>query len=306
VTNKGDNEGKGATSPKRQAEIILDQFSTTDLRAWQKASDSIEEFHVRLFYHIEGLRNVHHQEIIESLQSATPFSEELERWVRIVDYKYSLKPLSAMGSIIKGGRFNIGNDINPNAFPPFAALYIAANYSTAYAEKFGIPDTAERNGLSGSEFDLRKPSSFTSVNISGRVNNLFDISNGRNLTRFLAIIKKFKMTSELNELARKARIKPPYLVTDLRLLKRTLLANDWRALPVQHQIPANPQVFGRLIRDAGYEGIIYPSVKGHGKCIALFPENFSGSDSYLELSDEPPDGASRARLDSQTWGDLIR
>jgi len=169
VTNKENNKRRGATSPTKQTEIILDQFSTADLRAWQKASDSIEEFHVRLYYHLEGLRNVHRREIIKSLQSATLICEELERWVRIVDYKYSLKPLSAMGSLISGGRFNIGNDINPSAFPPFAALYVAENYSTAHAEKFGIPDTDERDGLSGSELALRKPSSFTSVNISGRV-----------------------------------------------------------------------------------------------------------------------------------------
>jgi hypothetical protein len=305
VADKGGKKRKSATSATKETPLILDQFTTADLRAWQRVSDSLEEFHVRLYYHLEGLRKVHQQEIIESLQAATPLSKEIERWARIIDYKYSLEPLSAMGSLILGGRFNIGNNINPSEFPPFSALYIAENYPTAYAEKFGILDTGERDGLSGFELALRKPSSFTSINISGRLNNLFDISNGRNFAKFLEIIKRFKMPYELKELAKKVRVKPPYLVTNFPLMKRALLATDWQAMPAQYQIPANPQIFGRLIRDAGYEGIIYPSVRGHGKCVALFPENFSGSDSYLELSDEPPDGTICGRLDSQTWRDLI-
>ena len=40
-----------------------------------------------------------------------------------------------------------------------------------------------------------------------------------------------------------------------------------------------------FVKQAGFEGIIYPSTKGEGECIALFPDQLEGSDSYLELSD---------------------
>jgi len=159
--------------------------------------------------------------------------------------------------------------------------------------------------LSGHEFALRAPASYTYVNISGELNNLFNVGRAANFTEFIDVIKKFKLTDELKVLARKIGRTPPLLVADRKMLKSTLLANDWSGWPTQFEIPANSQVIGRLIRDAGYEGILYPSTKGNGKCVALFPENFAGSDSYLELADTPPDGAKYIRLDSETWQDLI-
>jgi hypothetical protein len=57
--------------------------------------------------------------------------------------------------------------------------------------------------------------------------------------------------------------------------------------------------------DAGFEGVIYPSTKGKGRCVAIFPKNIDGTDSYLQLVDDPPEGASCTRLDSQNWQDLI-
>jgi hypothetical protein len=74
--------------------------------------------------------------------------------------------------------------------------------------------------------------------------------------------------------------------------------------PSQYEIPANPQVFGRLLLDAGFDGVLYPSTKGPKSCIALFPDNFARSDSYLEVADEGPPSAGVLRLDSSTWQDI--
>jgi hypothetical protein len=74
--------------------------------------------------------------------------------------------------------------------------------------------------------------------------------------------------------------------------------------PSQYEIPANPQVFGRLLLDAGFDGVLYPSTKGPKSCIALFPDNVARSDSYLEVADEGPPGAGVLRLDSSTWQDI--
>jgi len=295
---------RGSKGKKEETRYVLDQFTRADLRAWQNLADGLDAYHVRLFYYLEGLRNLHQEEIRKALQASTSTSITLNNWARIVTYRYTLAPLSTVGSLFLGGRFNIGADLSPSQFPPFSALYIAENYETAYAEKFGMTTAEDREGLSGHELALSNPTSFSYVNISGEVNNLFDAGRNSSFAKFSAIIKKFTMPGDLKAIARKSRIKKPWLITDPATIKQTLLGNDWRHWPVQYQIPANPQVFGRLIRDAGYEGIIYPSTKGKGKCIALFPENFNGSDSFLQLADEPPNGSTCTRLDSKTWEEL--
>ncbi len=286
--------------------ILLDQFTQDDLRTWQRMSDGFDNFHIRMYYHLEGLRNAHHQALCEAIQNAKSSSIELTRWVRIVDYRYSLEPLSSAGSLVKGGRFNIGKDINPLQFPPYPALYIAENYITAYAEKFGVPESTEADGLSGHELALRKPTSFSSVNVSGKLNNLFDVGKTANIREFVNVIKRFEIPTELKVLAKKLGMKPPFNLTEIAQLKQSLLLNDWRAWPIQMQLPANSQIFGRLIVESGFEGIIYPSAKGKGKCIAIFPENLAGTESYVELSDKAPDGVVHKKLDAITWVDLTQ
>lgn len=289
---------------KKGASFQLDRFTEADLRTWKIMASGVNEYHVRLFYHLESLRKLHQSKLREALQASTPVSVELDRWVRIMDYQYSMEPLSTVGSLYSGGRFNIGRDLNPGQFTPYPALYVAENHETAYAEKFGMAISEQRDGLSGHELALRKPTSYTSVNVSGALNNLFDVGRAVNFTKFVAIINKFKMPDELKVLARKVGIKQPWLITKTSMLKQGLLAKDWKAWPSQLQIPANPQVLGRLIMDAGFEGMIYPSTKGKGRCVAIFIENFDGTDSYLQLADAPPKGATCTRLDSQTWRDL--
>jgi hypothetical protein len=77
------------------------------------------------------------------------------------------------------------------------------------------------------------------------------------------------------------------------------IANIW-----QYEIPANSQIFGRLVLDAGFDGIIYASRKGPKACVALFPTNFAGSESHLEIADEPPKGATHTRLDQATYREI--
>jgi len=305
VARKRGNREREPTVSRKETRFQLDQFSEADLRTWKRMAGGVNEYHVRLFYHLESLRKLHQSKLHEALQASTPVSITLDRWVRIIDYRYSMEPLSAVGSLFSGGRFNIGRDLNPGQFPPYPALYIAENYQTAYAEKFGMTTSEQRDGLPGHELALRKPTSFSSINISGELNNLFDVGRAANFTKFAAIIRNFKMPKELKMLAREVGIKQPWLVTSTAILKQGLLANDWKAWPAQLQIPANPQILGRLIMDAGFEGVIYPSTKGGGKCVAIFPKNFDGADSYLELADAPPEGANCTRLDSQTWRDLV-
>lgn len=64
--------------------------------------------------------------------------------------------------------------------------------------------------------------------------------------------------------------------------------------------------FGRMLRDAGFEGVIYPSTKGTAKCISVFVENLTGSDSYIELRDAAPESVMHTILHSGNWKELSR
>jgi len=298
-----------AKSPKRaqpakvKAGVELENFTDADLRTWKRQAEALERYYVQLFYHLEGRRALRHGDLCDALRQSAPASIAVDRWARIVDYKYSLQPLSAAGSLVRGGRFNIGNDLDPGKYPIFPALYLAADYDTAYAERFGQSSIASGQ-LESHEYALRTPGSFTSVNVNGQLHNLFDLRNARNLRKFVKIVSAFDLPKELRDLAASASIKSPLLVRSAGQLKMSLLAHNWRLYPSQYEIPANPQVFGRLVVAAGFDGIVYASTKGPKACVALFPTNFSGSESHVELADEAPSGTTHTKLHQETWREI--
>ena len=153
--------GRSSHPPTRQrsstgsrAGVELEKFTSADLRTWQRQSENLERYHVQLYHYLEGLRSLHRAQLGEALSDTKPTEFILTDWVRTLDYQYSLEPLSAAGSLIRGGRFNIGTDLNPATFPAFPALYLAENYQTAYQEKFGTVPPPEF-GIEAHEFALR-------------------------------------------------------------------------------------------------------------------------------------------------------
>ncbi len=282
----------------------LDQFNQDDIRLWKAMSVGLISYWVRLFYFLEGQRNLYGDEISNALREVDSLTVNIVEWNRIVDWQYSLEPLSAVGSTKAGGRFNIGSDLDSRKFPAFPALYCAENCETAYAEKFGTTETRSKTKLSGDELALRDNNSFASIRIKGKVHNIFDLQKAVNLKKFSEIINSFKMPNELKELAISLNIPPPWLVTSPSQLKTTMLEENWRQWPVQYDIPSNSQIFGRLLVAAGFEGILYPSTKGTKKCLAIFLENFNGSESFLELMDASPKGVKHNKLDKSTWSNL--
>jgi len=283
---------------------LLDKFSQIDLRRWKKASDDLEHYHVRLFYHLEALREIHSEELCDALQKHRTHKQVGTSWYRLVDYRYSNEPLSTKGSLINGGRFNIGSNLNPRIFPNFPALYIAETYETAYTEYFGAPEKVPVGKFKGHELSLARPKSFAAVSLSYELKNVFNLSKLSNLNTFTKVISKFKMPDDLKELGRSIGIRPPWLVSTAALLKGSLLDPNWRSYPVQYEIPSNPQVFGRLLRDAGLEGVLFPSTKGKAKCLAIFTENLDSTSSFVELKDAAPAGVLHTRLDSTSLDSL--
>lgn len=280
--------------------VELDRFSSADLRSWSRKAKLLHGYHVRLYYHLEALRSPKQNEIRKALWEPSTASIEPTGWGRIVDLRYSLFPLSAAGSVKHGGRFNIGADLDESKFPPFPALYMAEDYDTAYGEKFG-----KTSGLlEPHELKLRTPGSFLYTKLNGQIENLFDLRDPASVEPLTKIVKSFRLTTELRQLAKELHIRPPWTITKPEQTLDGLLDSHWQHYPKQYGIPANPQIFGRMLEDAGFHGVVYPSSKGNSSCIALFLRNFESSSSYIEIADDYPAEIKVGRLDCDSWREL--
>jgi RES domain-containing protein len=233
------------------------------------------------------------------LRSRTRPTYEFHRWSRIVDYRYSLEPLSDVGSLRgDGGRFNIGAELSPGTFTPFPALYVAEDYGTAFSERFGRSERIKTRALSSDDLALRSPDSFTQVRLNGSVEQLIDIGDLNSLTPFTEILKDFQVPKVVLKIARQLGLRQTlWLIRSPSMLQRKLLDRNWRMVPVQFDLPSNSQIFGRLALAAGIHGIVYPSTKQAGeRCMALFTQNWRNSTSFVEVSDPIPEGATKTRV----------
>jgi hypothetical protein len=94
-------------------------------------------------------------------------------------------------------------------------------------------------------------------------------------------------------------------MTDANQLVKELQASRWREWPMVHDVPSVPQIFGRIVLDAGIEAILYDSVLTHNPCSAIYPQNFQNSSSYIELDDPCPSETIHKRIDSTTFKNFI-
>jgi hypothetical protein len=111
--------------------IELERFSSASLKRWLEAADRLSRLQASLYFDLEPARRTQSARLLAALRFAARRRYEFTDWCRIVDYRYSLAPLSVAGSLKVGGRFNIGEDLEPATFTPFPALYVAENFETA-------------------------------------------------------------------------------------------------------------------------------------------------------------------------------
>lgn len=268
---------------------LVEQFSESDLRAWKKFAAAESQYHLGRFYHFEAQRQLRDREILDALSIPDPERVDEENFTRIVEYKYSNQPLSSVGSLYSGGRFNIGDDVAAKRLRPFPALYIGSDYDTAYHERFGVFRPTKGTGsLRPHELALQEPDSFTSCRLNVKLQRLFDLSQIKNLRPYASVEAKFGLPGHLRALEKTIGHKSTPKSLGAKAIRKTLMSIDWRFLPTNFGIPAAPQVFGRAIRQAGYEGILFRSTKGPGNCIAVYPENLLPGSS-IELADDMPD-----------------
>jgi len=289
--------------PEVPSLIELERFTQASLRQWLAAKANLDSLQRALYFRLEPLRQSNEAQLLEALRSQALASFRFDGWSRIVDYRYALEPLSIVGSLRgDGGRFNIGGELSPGAFTAFPALYIAEDYEAAFRERFGTLASPRPGALSAQELALRAPDSFTQVRLRGTVENVFDVGSLEALKPFVGILRKFPIPADVRQLGRRLGLRPPpWLIRSPLTLQRQLLHPNWRSLPLQFDLPANSQIFGRIAFAAGLHGILYPSARQSGKrCLALFPRNWADSSSVIEVCDEVPAEAKLTRIDGTT------
>ena len=89
------------------------------------------------------------------------------------------------------------------------------------------------------------------------------------------------------------------------LLMRSFMEKEWRAFPMQVDVPANSQIFARLVLMAGFEGIRYESTRTGKDALAVFPRNFRNSTSIIRVTDAPHETKCTV-LSGETWRDAER
>lgn len=293
----------GATDPDMPSLLELERFTDASFRQWISAGKSLDALYTGLYFDLEPQRQRNGQDLLDAVRRSAFQDHKFEDWARIVDYQYTLSPLSTLGSVKGiGGRFNIGQQISPGTITPFPALYIAEDYETAFREKFVLPKSEERSGLKAQEFALRSEASFTQVRLRGSIDFLVDIGDVSKLQPFVDIIKKYTLPISARMRSRYLAMKsPPLMVRTPASLLRQLLHPSWRTMPIQFSVPSNSQIFARVASAAGLHGILYPSARNSQKrCLALFPQNWKGSASYVEIADPVPSVSMISRIDGGT------
>ena len=278
----------------------LDSFSDKNIQEWQSYGRAVRDYHYALFFDLEGQRAARHKDIRAALQRVPGIDVCINDWVRIVNFKYSLSALSPLGSLEwVGQRFNFGHEIDEARFPPFPALYIAQDFETAFREYHGLSQSETVKGLGAHELLLENAGSFVTLKLVGNVVNIFDLTSLPNLNAVCKIFAKFTLSNRVRDLERKAKRHPPTkLVRTPRNLLQSIMRDDWKAWPVHFDVPSNSQVFATMIIEAGFEGILYPSAKGRGKCLAIFTRQLTHSSTQVSLHPDKPDGIQMAEINA--------
>ncbi|MFA5161027.1 MAG: RES family NAD+ phosphorylase [Elusimicrobiales bacterium] len=285
----------------RAKPILLDCFHAVDVYRTAAIRDKCLRYHSELYNALAIERDKISDCLKKALLEAAIGPFKFSGWQRLVKYRYSDNPLSPEGSLLEpGGRFNIP-DINPLRFPRFPALYIAEDRKTALGEALG----GEGDGaMSALDCALVKRESIAVISLEGELDSVIDLNKAERLEPFLRLIAGISLPAEkeklLADMGKAAEIEPMQLVRTMDELANALFAGEWRRMPMLYDIPAQCQVFGQLVFNAGIDGIVYPSRVSPGNCIAIYPRNLIPG-SYVQLSGAVPASLKITRLDRVSW-----
>ena len=143
--------------------------------------------------------------------------------------------------------------------------------------------------------------SHTTVFLQGHLSRIIDLGQPDTLNDIARVFGKIKMPERGRKLKSALRI-PSHALIMAKTGKQILnmvVNHNWRVLPIQFGLPSQSHILADLVRAAGFEGILYQSSKGPGKCLAVFPEALENG-SYIELRDTAPTTVKYARLDADS------
>jgi len=284
------------------ATYLLDSTNIKELRQAKEINEKKLRFSWAHYSDLASQRHVVYSELQNTIiANCTSFN--FSKWQRAVKYKYALHPLCTIGSYqFTGGRFNYGNSINTelSAFP---ALYIAQDKDTAIQEHLGQEPISNGSKLTPRDLALTATDSEALVSVSGQIEKVFDLTNKNNLNSFVDLIKQFKPSNHLIQMAREAKMgKMPLIIKSVAKLLDSLLDPHWRSAPDNYDIPSNSQIFGHMCYTASIEGILYPSKFTKKHCLVVFPNNFPNTSSFVTLDGElPPHGNIPTRIDEHSY-----
>lgn len=283
----------------KDQEVEIEKVTERQIRDWKKAGKAYTNLQLRVYEELVHQRYLIQDRLLGCLVRNASERFPFHAWQRIVALQWSADPLSVKGSLLNhpGGRFNFG-EINDLRFPRFGALYIAEDRATAVSEYYGTADSDA--GLTPLEFALVDPNSIAIVSISGEIDSYIDLTKPETLKEFVSLTKHFKLSAHLAKLAQQLDMHPFQVIKSPTLLLKTLLDPNWRAVAAMADIPANSQIFGQLVMAAGIEAILFPSVRGEARCLAVYPQNFQNTESFLQIDPPVPPFVKVARIDART------
>jgi hypothetical protein len=293
---------KSKRKAKRQREVryLLEVGTLESMSAAKQRTQDLLDYNWTYFSDLAKQRNQKIEEIKKALISSCISDFKFENWQRAVKYKYSLHPLSTVGSLsFIGGRFNAGLDVNVNV-PSHPALYLAADKDTALQETLGQQD-GQHSELTAQEIALTNPQSQTIVSVSGQLDKLFDLRSAKHLRQLMLILKHFEISDGLVKRAKELSLDAPNIIQTGKQLLDTVLNKNWRDFPVNLEVPSNSQIFGHLLLISGIDGVVYPSKFTGKDCVALFPQNFEGGTSFIKLDGDAPHKKVPNRIDGLNW-----
>ena len=286
-------------------EILVEYFTDAEIEAWLNRGADYQSYHYLWYFELEAQRAARQEELLDALRRSPAVDVKLTGgWGRALQYVYSHTPLSCIGSLKwVGGRFNYGNDIDRTRFPPFPALYLAEDIETGIREMLGLTSQDIRSGLTAHELSLCSENGLAWVSVEGAVNNVFDLTTSSNLKAFTDVIASFQLSSHVRQLERVLGLATMKIITDSAHLHTTFMAEEWRQNPVMWNTPANPQLIGHLLTQAGFEGVLYSSTRTSKLSLALFTRQFRNSSSVVRVKNPPPT-ATCCELSATTFEDL--
>ena len=213
---------------------------------------------------------------------------EFKECSRIVSPTYSTHPLCTKGSVVcPGGRFNFGNI--STSLESFHCLYIANDFQTAFAERYLMSkdETIGKGHLEPHDLVFQKPDSHIHCRVDVELESVLDISEDQSLEEFVKIISEITPSQELYSRAEKLNLGTLRTVKDVTELKRSIFEENFKQWGIWINQPSNSQWLGHYVRQAGINGIKYPSCKyREGFNIAIYPDTFGNTDSSVKLVDK--------------------